>query len=243
MSHHYMHVDGLSFSWPGGIRALDNITLAVKHGESLALIGSNGAGKSTLLLHLCGSIIPQSGAVDIGGVTVHKNNLKLIRRSVGMVFQNADDSLFMPSVYEEAAFGPRNLDLDEEHVAKKAEAALNLTGIMHLKDRPVYRLSAGEKKLASIAAVLSLEPSILLLDEPSASLDPKSRRNLINLLSGFSHTKIIATHDLDLALALCSRAVILNAGKIAADGNIIEIMKNAELLEKNRLEQPLSLRY
>lgn len=241
MSHHYITIDKLSYRYPDNTQALIDISLNITHGESVAVIGANGAGKSTLLLHCNGCILPQEGSINIGGLPVTKKTLKHIRKTVGLVFQNPDDQLFMPTVYDDVAFGPMNLELPLEEVKKRISNALEVTGISSLKDRPPYKLSVGEKKLAAIAAVLALEPDILILDEPTASLDPYARKNLISLLKTFKHTKIIATHDLDMVLELCERTVILGKGKIASDSATKNILKNQKLLKENHLEKPLSM--
>lgn len=241
MSHHFIELANLHYRYPDGNQALAGISCRIEHGESVAIIGHNGAGKSTLLLNLNGSLLPTEGSLNIGGIMASKKTVAELRRAVGLVFQNADDQLFMPTIYDDVAFGPLNFGLDKEQVKKRVEEALNAVGLMHLKDRPPYHLSTGEKKKTAIASVLALEPNILVMDEPSANLDPKSRRELIHLLSSFSHTKIVATHDLDLVLDLCDRTIILHDGKIARDGKTKEILKDRELLARHSLELPLQL--
>lgn len=241
MSHHYIEASNVSFCYPDGTKALDNINFRINHGESVALVGANGAGKSTLLQHLNGTILTQKGVIDIGGVRAAKQNLKIIRASVGMVFQNSDDQLFMPTVFEDVAFGPVNLGLNPDEVEQRVQEALEEVGAAHLGSRAPYKLSSGEKKLAAIASVLSLDPAILVMDEPTAALDPAARRNLIQLLDSFGHTKIIATHDLDMALELCERTIVINSGVIEADGLSSEIFTNEKLLKASRLEKPLGL--
>jgi len=164
-----------------------------------------------------------------------------VRRTVGMVFQDPDDQLFMPSVYEDVAYGPLNLGLPLEDVAERVAQALSTVGMLHLKDRPPYRLSGGEKRSVAIATVLSMSPSILVMDEPTSNLDPKSRRQLIHLLKTFEHTIILATHDLDMVLDLCSRTIVLKKGRVEADGPTLDILQNAELLDACRLEKPFAL--
>ncbi|MDO9108739.1 MAG: ABC transporter ATP-binding protein, partial [Coriobacteriia bacterium] len=218
MSHHTIDVCDLRFEYPDGTRALDGVSFNITHGESVALVGPNGAGKSTLLMHLNGFLTPRKGSVDIGGIVVTKSTLNTVRRSVGMVFQDPDDQLFMPSVYEDVAFGPMNLGLSETEVAVRVTSALERVGALHLRERPPYRLSGGEKRAVAIATVLAMTPSVLVMDEPSSNLDPRARRRLIELLASFEHTKIIATHDLDLALEVCDRTIVMSGGKVAADG-------------------------
>ena len=170
-----------------------------------------------------------------------RETLKHIRQTVGMVFQDPDDQLFLPRVYEDVAFGPTNLGLPPDEVKQRTLSALELVGAAHLKDRPPYRLSAGEKRAVSIATVLSMSPSILVMDEPTSNLDPKARRQLIHLLSEFEHTKIIATHDMDMVLDLCSRAIVLREGELVADGTVRDILNNQELLDASGLEKPFRL--
>jgi cobalt/nickel transport system ATP-binding protein len=241
MSHHLVEVKDLQYSYPDGTAALKGVSFLLTHGEAVAVIGANGAGKSTLLLHLNGCLIPQAGEVRIGGLPLNKNTLSHVRRTVGMVFQDPDDQLFMPIVYDDVAFGPLNLGLPPEEVDHLVLDSLATVGASHLKDRPPYRLSGGEKRAVAIASVLAMSPSILVMDEPTSSLDPKTRRQLIELLKTFKHTRIIATHDLDLVLDLCSRVIVFREGQVVADGPTLEILQNEELLESSSLEKPLSL--
>jgi cobalt/nickel transport system ATP-binding protein len=242
MSHHIVEMKNLDFTYPDGTIALQDISFRITHGESVALIGANGAGKSTLLLHLNGFLAPTQGTIRVGDVPVTKSTLFSIRRIVGMVFQNPDDQLFMPRVYDDVAFGPLNLGLPLDEVDARVLHALEQVGLSHVKDKPPYRLSEGQKRSVAIATVLSMCPDILVMDEPSSSLDPKSRRNLINLLKTFTHTKIIATHDLDMVLDLCERTIILHQGKIAADGPTMDILQNESLLDQCHLEIPSRLK-
>jgi len=241
MSHHSIECCGVRFRYPDGTPALEGVTFSVTHGESVALVGANGAGKSTLLMHLVGFLTPSEGEVRIGEVPVTKDTVRDIRRSIGMVFQDPDDQLFMPSVAEDVAFGPLNLGLPDSEVAARVDDALARVGAAHLKDRPPYRLSGGEKRAVSIATVLAMCPSALVMDEPSSNLDPRARRNLIELLSTFDHTKIIATHDLDLALELCERTIVMSDGAITADGPTSHIFADDGLLERSGLERPAAL--
>lgn len=241
MSHHIVEVRNLQFNYPDGGMALSGISFRITHGESVAVVGANGAGKSTLLLHLNGCLIPQSGTVRIGDMPLTKKTLEHVRRTVGMVFQDPDDQLFMPTVFDDVAFGPLNLGLPPEEVKARVDEALSTVGALHLKDRPPHRLSAGEKRSVAIASVLSMSPSILVMDEPTSNLDPKSRRQLIELLKCFEHTIILATHDLDMVLDLCPRTIVLKAGCIAADGPTWDILQNEALLQSGSLEKPLIL--
>jgi len=241
MSHHIVEVRDLAYQYPDGTSALRGISFRITHGESVAVVGSNGAGKSTLLLHLTGALKPASGKIRIGDFPVTAKTLPMIRRTVGMVFQDPDDQLFMPTVTDDVAFGPLNLGLPEEEVRNRVREALAIVGAGHLKDRPPYRLSQGEKRAVSIAAVLAMSPDILVMDEPTANMDPTARRQVIELLKTFEHTKIIATHDLDLAMDLCRRTLIIHEGRMVADGATLEIMQDEALLKQNRLEKPLRM--
>ncbi len=241
MSHHIVEAADVYFAYPDGTKALNGISLRVTHGESVAVVGANGAGKSTLLLHLNGYYAPQQGQVIIGDYPIAKDNLDTVRKTVGMLFQDPDDQLFMPTVFDDVGFGPLNLGLPPDQVEKRVSAALERVGAAHLGDRPPHRLSGGEKRAVAIASVLSMSPDILVMDEPSSNLDPKSRRLLIELLRTFKHSKIIATHDLDLVVDLCERTIVLKDGKVAADGQTAVIMNDSALLESCGLEKPLRL--
>lgn len=241
MSHHLVEVKDLKYHYPDGTAALQGVSFLLTHGEAVAIIGANGAGKSTLLLHLNGCLMPQAGEVRIGGLPLNKNTLSHVRRTVGMVFQDPDDQLFMPIVYDDVAFGPLNLGLPPAEVDQLVKDSLARVGASHLQDRPPYRLSGGEKRAVAIASVLAMSPDILVMDEPSAALDPKTRRQLIELLKTFKHTRIIATHDLDLVLDLCSRVIVFKEGHVVADGPTLEILQNEELLASSSLEKPLRL--
>jgi len=235
-------INRLSFSYPDGTMALCELSTTITAGESVAIIGSNGAGKSTLLLHLNGCLLSSGGNIHIGSTEITSNNLPRIRSMVGMVFQNPDDQLFMPTVYEDVAFGPQNQGLSPEVIRSRAEKALADVDALQLQDKPPYRLSGGEKRRVAIATVLSMSPGILVLDEPTTGLDALGRRQLINLLGRLEHTRILATHDLEMVLELSERVIVLHKGKIAADGPTTEIFQNLELLKEAHLEQPLSLR-
>jgi len=241
MSHHIIEADAVQYSYPDTTPALKGISFTIVHGESVGFVGANGAGKSTLLQHLSGCIFPDSGEVRIGHVPINRKNLQSVRKRIGMVFQDPDDQLFMPRVFDDVAFGPLNLGFPEDEVRERVMTALSEVGAQHLSDRPPYKISGGEKRAVAIATVLSMSPDILLLDEPSSGLDPKSRRQLIHLLKGFSHTKIIATHDLDLVLDVCERTIVLNEGTISADGPTKSIFEDEKLLVRNNLEKPLTM--
>ncbi len=241
MSHHLVEVEDLSFAYPDGTAALEDVSFRIHHGESVAVVGANGAGKSTLLLHLNGFLAPSRGRVRIGDLPLTRETLPAVRRSVGLIFQNPDDQLFMPTVLEDVAFGPLNLGLPAAEARLRAEQALQQVEALHLQDKPPYRLSGGEKRAAAIAAVLAVAPDILVMDEPSSGLDPRGRRRLIELLAAFRHTKLIATHDLDLVLDLCQRTIVLHRGRVAADGPTTEIFADTALLDACHLEKPLRL--
>jgi cobalt/nickel transport system ATP-binding protein len=241
MSHHTLDVTDLGFAYPDGTVALAGVSFHLGHGESVAIVGANGAGKSTLLMHLNGFLSPSQGEVRIGGMPVTKHTVKDIRRTVGMVFQDPDDQLFMPTVAEDVGFGPMNLGLPPDEIDARVDEALARVGSLALKDRPPYRLSGGEKRAVSIATVLAMAPSMLVLDEPSSNLDPRARRRLIALLATFEHTKVIATHDLDLALDLCERTIVMSGGTVTADGPTRGIFSDDALLEASGLERPLAL--
>ena len=241
MSHHIVEVQDLNHTYADGTKAVKGISFRIHHGESVAVVGANGAGKSTLLLHLNGYLTPQTGKVRIGDFPLTKETVKDIRKTVGMIFQNPDDQLFMPTVYDDVAFGPLNLGLPPGEVESRVQDALNRTDTEHLRKRPPYRLSGGEKRAVAIATVLAMSPDILVMDEPSSNLDPKARRTLIELLAGFKHTKIIATHDLDMVLDLCERTIVIKDGQVTADGRTADIFQDVGLLEASHLEKPLRM--
>lgn len=241
MSHHRVEMKNVSYQYPDGNRGVHKVNMLLHHGESVGIIGANGAGKSTLLMLLLGIMFPKEGEVLIGDLQVTPKSLTMIRQHVGLVMQQADDQLFMTTVFDDVAFGPRNEGLSEAAVAVRVADALSMVGLEHLESRAPYKLSGGEKKSASIATVLAMEPDILLMDEPTAGLDPHARRMLINLLNRFEHTKIITSHDLDMILDTCSRVLVLNDGALVADGKPEDIFSSADQMEKWGLELPLSM--
>ncbi|MGK2907919.1 MAG: energy-coupling factor ABC transporter ATP-binding protein [Desulfuromonadales bacterium] len=239
MSHHKVEVKNLHHVYPDGTVALHNVSFRIHHGESVAIIGANGAGKSTLLLHLNGYLSATSGEIVIGDTRLTKGNLTEIRRTVGMVFQNPDDQLFMPTVFDDIAFGPLNMGLATREVETRVMEALGRVEAADLRDKAPYHLSGGEKKRVAIATMLSMLPEILVLDEPTSGLDPHARRQLIALLKAFHHTRITTSHDLDMVLELCDRTIVLQEGRVMADGPTLDIFNNEELLKTCRLEKPL----
>jgi cobalt/nickel transport system ATP-binding protein len=243
VSHHLVEVRDLSFAYPDGTEALKGVSFRIGHGGSVALIGGNGAGKSTLLLHLNGYLATMRGEVRIGETIVTRETAALARRAVGVVFQDPDDQLFMPTVAEDVAFGPLNAGLPPAQVETLVAAALERVGMTHLRERPPYRLSAGEKRAVAIATVLAMSPDILVMDEPSSNLDPRARRRLIGLLQSFEHTKIIATHDLELVVEVCREVLVMDAGQIVAQGPTVELLSDEKLMLAHGLERPHSLRH
>ena len=241
MSYHIVEAKNLQHIYPDGTIALKDVSFRITHGESVAIIGANGAGKSTLLQHLNGCLTATSGQIRIGDTRLSKSTLPDIRRTVGMVFQYPDDQLFMPTVFEDVAFGPLNLGLSDSEVDLRVTEALERVGAVHLRDKPPYHLSGGEKKRVAIATVLAMSPDILVMDEPTSGLDPYARRQLISLLRDFQHTRIFTSHDLDMVLDLCERTIVLHEGAIMADGQTAEIFQNDALLAACRLEKPFSM--
>ena len=234
-------VENLSFGYEKGQDNLSQISFHAEKPESIGLVGANGVGKSTFLKLLVGLFLSFRGSIRINDIPVEKSTLPQIRAAVGYVFQDSDSQLFMNTVYDDIAFAPRNYGLPEKEVQERTKEAMSLTGTGSLEKRQIYKLSGGEKKLVSIATVLSMMPEIILMDEPSIALDPRNRRNLIGLLNSFGQLKIIASHDLDFILDTCGRTVLMAEGKIICDGPTKDILTDRGLLEKNGLELPLSL--
>lgn len=233
-------VEDLSFNYPGGVEALKNINFSVYKGESIGIIGPNGAGKSTLLLCLNG-ILKGRGRIVVNGLELNDKNIFSIRKDIGFVFQDPDDQLFMPTVYEDVSFGLAQMGLPEGEIERRVKIALSTVGMSGFENRLAHHLSFGEKKKITLAGVLAMEPNILLLDEPTSNLDPRGRHNLIGLLKTIESTKIVATHDLGLVLDLCNRVFIIDRGKIVLQGPVVEILSDANVLMEHGLEQPVGL--
>jgi cobalt/nickel transport system ATP-binding protein len=231
-------VEDLAFAYPDGHQALFGVDLRVERGERVALLGPNGAGKTTLVLHLNGILTGGRGRVSVAGLPVQKRHLTEVRRRVGIVFQDPDDQLFMPTVGEDVAFGPRNLGLPEPEVAARVDEALRQVGMAGSADRPPHHLSFGQRRRVAVATVLSMHPEVLVLDEPSSNLDPAGRRELAEVLAGLPVTMLMVTHDLPYALQLCPRSVVLDGGVVVADGPTREVLADADLLAAHRLELP-----
>jgi cobalt/nickel transport system ATP-binding protein len=206
------------------------------------LVGANGAGKSTLLLHTNGLLMPSQGEVVMGGITLTRRTLPLVRQSVGLVFQDSDNQLFMPTVEEDVAFGPANMRLEPEEIRRRVTEALDAVGALDLREASPFRLSGGQKKRVAIATVLAMEPSVLVMDEPTSNLDPRARRQIIDLIRHFSHTTLVATHDMEMVLDLCDRTIVMKEGRIVADGSTRHVFGDLALLEECGLEQPCELR-
>lgn len=239
MAEALIDVHDLSYVYPDGTKALDGLSLHIKVGECVGLVGPNGAGKSTLILHLNGTL-RGDGLVRIHGVEFDRHHVRDVRRMVGLVFQDPDDQLFMPTVADDVAFGPLHLGLSEGEVRARVAAALAAVGCGGLEHKAPHHLSAGQKRAVAIATVLAMQPDILVMDEPTSGLDPRSRRRLIEQLRALDITKVIASHDLDMILELCPRTVMLDAGRVVADGPTEALLADEPLLLAHGLERPLS---
>lgn len=234
-----LEVKEISFGYENKQKILREISFTANANEAIGIVGANGVGKSTLLKMMVGLLPILSGEIFVEGVKLTEENLPKIREKMGFVFQDSDNQLFMPTVYEDIAFAPRNYGYSADEVDARVQHAMELTNTTHLAKKQIYKMSGGEKKLVSIATVLSLMPDIILMDEPTIALDPRNRRNLINILNSFSQIKIIASHDLDFILDTCERTILLSDGKIVCDGLTQEILTDRELMENNGLELPL----
>ena len=235
-----IELQDVHFAYHDGREAVSGVSFSVARGERVALIGPNGAGKSTLLLLLVG-VLRGEGTIRVGGVTLTRSTLREIRRAVGLVFQDADDQLFMPTIAEDVAFGPAQTGLGPDELERRVNEALDSVGLAGFGPREPHHLSGGEKRAASLATVLSMRPDVLALDEPTNGLDPRSRRRAISLLRKREQTLLVATHDLEMVLALCTRAVLIDGGKLLADGPARELLADRALMEGHGLEVPLSI--
>ena len=234
----YLSVTNLNFEYPDGYKALENVNLSLSKGERLGVLGPNGAGKTTLILHLNGIHGELNGDIKLNDISYSEENIAKIRKSVGLVFQDPDDQLFMPTVLEDVMFGPKNFGFSEKQVEENSIKALEQVKMLNFIEKPPHHLSFGQKRKVAIASVLASEPELLVLDEPSSNLDPASRRELIDILKKLDVSIILVTHDLPMALEICSRSVILNNGKITADDDTYKILRNEKIMSENRLELP-----
>jgi cobalt/nickel transport system ATP-binding protein len=228
---------GLRFRYPNGVMGLDGVDLRITHGERVAVLGPNGAGKTTLMLHLNG-LLTGEGSLEVAGIRVGEGDVRDLRAAVGLVFQDPDDQLFLPTVAEDVAFGPLNLGVGRDEVLERVRAALAAVRMQHVTDRAPHQLSLGQRRRVAIATVLAMQPRLLVLDEPSANLDPRARRELLEVLDTIERTMLVVTHDLPFAAQLCERAVILSGGRIVADGPCMEILSDERLLAAHDLELP-----
>ena len=230
----------VSFSYDGERPVVENLSFSIGKGESVGLIGANGAGKSTIMKLLL-SLLSGKGQILVDGLTMNKQNLAAIRQKIGFVLQDSDNQMFMPTVYEDMIFGPRNYGLSKEETEQRVDAVLNRLGLAELKHRYNHKISGGEKRMAAIATILTMEPETILMDEPSTALDPVNRRTVINTINTLPQTKLVASHDLDMILDTCQRVILLSRGKIVADGPADHILRDQALLEANRMELPFCL--
>lgn len=234
---------GVAYAYPDGTRALDGIDLTVRRGERVALLGPNGAGKSTLMLHVNGVLRAGAGTIAVGGLTLEDATVRAVRERVGLVFQDPDDQLFMATVYDDVAFGPLNMGLSREEADARVHEALHAVGLAGAASKSGAHLSFGQRKRIALATVLSMRPDVLVLDEPTSNLDPRARRQMLDLLGGLETTALIATHDMDMVWELCDRSVIIDGGRVAADGPTSELLANEALLVTHGLELPAAVRY
>ena len=230
----------VSFSYEPGTPVLDNLSFHIRKGETVGLIGANGAGKSTIMKLMLG-LLPAQGEILVEGMPVTKQNLSVIRQKIGFVLQDSDNQMFMPTVYEDMIFGPRNYGLTREEADARVDRVLKELGLESLKYRHNHKISGGEKRMAAIATILAMEPEMIVMDEPSTALDPVNRRTVISTINSRKETKLIASHDLDMILDTCQRVILLNHGRIVADGEAETILRDQALLEANRMELPFCL--
>ena len=241
MSKKVIEADNIDYKYPDGYRAIKDVSFYVREGEKLGIIGANGAGKSTMLKLLTGIIVAENGKITVKDILLNKKNLKEIRKKVGFVFQESDNQLFMNTVYDDIAFGLRSSKKDEESIKLIIDTILKEFQIERLRNKQIYKLSGGEKKVVAIAGIIVMNPEIILMDEVTASLDPKSRRTVINLITDLKKTIVIASHDLDMILDVCDRVLVFNNGEIIQEGSPYSILSNKKIMEESNLELPLSL--
>ncbi len=230
----------LSFSYEDGQTVLDDLNVTIHDHEKVGLIGANGAGKSTLMKLLLG-LLTGEGEILVDDLPLNARHLSAIRQKIGFVLQNSDNQMFMPTVYEDMIFGPLNYGVPRDEADKRVDTVLKTLGLTHLKHRPNHKISGGEKRMAAIATILAMHPSIILMDEPSTALDPFNRRTVIRAIQSLDETRLIASHDLDMILETCDRVILLGQGRIVADGPVREILSDRTLLEQNRMELPLGM--
>ena len=230
----------VTFSYDGAHPVVENLSFTINKGEAVGLIGANGAGKSTIMKLLLGLLIGK-GRITVDGLSLSKQNIPSIRQKIGYVLQDSDNQMFMPTVYEDMIFGPRNYGLSKEETERRIDEVLNRLNLQDLKHRYNHKISGGEKRMAAIATILAMEPETILMDEPSTALDPVNRRTVINTINALPQTKLIASHDLDMILDTCQRVILLSRGKIVADGSAESILRDKKLLEANRMELPFCL--
>ena len=232
--------ENVSFSYDSANPVVQNLSFTIQKGETVGLIGANGAGKSTIMKLLLGLIRGQ-GEITVDDLPLNKQNIPAIRQKIGFVLQDSDNQMFMPTVYEDMIFGPRNYGLSKEETERRVDDVLNRLGLSELKHRYNHKISGGEKRMAAIATILAMEPEMILMDEPSTALDPVNRRTVINTIRCLPQTKLIASHDLDMILDTCQRVILLSHGNIVADGDAEAILRDKALLEANRMELPFCL--
>jgi len=234
----YLKINNLSYSYPDGHKALSSVSFSIDQGESIAILGPNGAGKTTLILHLNGILGKLSGEIEVSGLKYIPDNIDKIRKTVGVVFQDPDDQLFMPTVIEDVMFGPKNFGFTQKEAEENSLEALKMVGMEKFEDRAPHHLSFGQKRKVAIATVLASKPKLLVLDEPASNLDPTSRKDLIDILKKLNISLILVTHDLPMALEICERSLVLNEGEVKKDDLTINILKDERFMKKNRLELP-----
>jgi len=234
----YLEISNLTYEYPDGYKALNEISFDLEEGDSLGILGPNGAGKTTLILHLNGILGELDGSIKLNNVEFVEDNLAEIRKTVGVVFQDPDDQLFMPTVLEDVMFGPKNFGFSEEASKENAEEALKMVGMNDYQEKAPHHLSFGQKRKVAIASVLASKPQLLVLDEPSSNLDPSSRRELIDILLSLEISIVLVTHDLPMALEICPKSIVVNSGLITENGKTKDLLTNNKVMRENRLELP-----